>query len=88
MALLLDHPMTMAEIAGQLGISKRDVADDIAHLLKSLERSDYDTIVTPAKCRKCGFTFEESKLKKPGRCPQCRSTWIEPPRVEVRSKQA
>jgi predicted Zn-ribbon and HTH transcriptional regulator len=84
--LLLDHPMTVVEIAAQLGISPRDVADDLAHLLKSLEHSDYVAVVTPAHCRKCEFTFEKHKLKKPSKCPRCRGTWIEPPKVHVENR--
>ena len=78
--------MTVVEIAGQFGVSPRDVADDIQHLLRSLEHSDYVAGIEPATCRKCGFTFEETKLKKPGRCPECRGTWIEPPRIFVRRR--
>lgn len=81
--VLLDHPMTVVEIAEQVGASPRDVADDLEHLLKSLEHSDYAAVVTPARCRKCAFTFSVEKLKKPGKCPKCRGTWIEPPRIAV-----
>jgi hypothetical protein len=36
--------------------------------------------VTPAECRKCGFVFQKrEKLKKPGKCPICRSESIEEP---------
>jgi len=85
--LLLDHPMTVVEIAEQAGVSPWDVADDLEHLLKSLEHSDYVAVVTPAQCRKCQFTFDRRKLKKPGKCPKCRATWIEPPRIAVERKQ-
>lgn len=80
--------MTLVDIAGQLGVSPRDVADDLEHLLKSLEHSDYVAIVTPARCRKCELTFDERKLRKPSKCPACRSTWIEAPLVEVRERRA
>jgi len=30
--------------------------------------------VIPARCRSCGFTFDEDKLSKPGKCPECRGT--------------
>lgn len=34
-----------------------------------------------AECVKCGFVFaERQKTKKPGKCPKCKSTRIEPPR--------
>ena len=32
---------------------------------------------------KCGFVFAAQKLLKPGKCPQCRSTWLEEPVIEI-----
>jgi predicted Zn-ribbon and HTH transcriptional regulator len=80
---LLDHPMTVAEIARQLGVPVRDVADDLAHLERSLRRGDRRLVVHPAACRGCGFTFGPDKLRRPGKCPKCKGTWITEPRVEV-----
>lgn len=81
--VLLDNPLTLLEVAQQMGVSLGEVTDDLQHLLKSLERSEYVAVVTPARCKKCGFTFDERKLKKPGKCPKCKKTWIDPPRIHL-----
>ena len=85
--LLLDHPLTVAGLARQLHASPREVADHLQHLLKSLERSEYRAVVAPAECQKCGFAFDQRKLMKPGKCPRCKSTWIQPPRLHVEKKE-
>jgi predicted Zn-ribbon and HTH transcriptional regulator len=71
-----------------LGALRREVDLDPYpfHLLKSLEHSDYVAIVTSARSRKCAFTFDDAKLRKPGRCPSCRGTWIEPARIGLRTR--
>jgi predicted Zn-ribbon and HTH transcriptional regulator len=78
--------MTVVELSAELREAPRDVAEDLKHLLKSLEHSDYVAIVTSARCRKCAFTFDDAKLRKPGRCPSCRGTWIEPARIGLRTR--
>jgi hypothetical protein len=37
----------------------------------------------PARCRSCGFTFDERKLSKPGKCPSCRGTRLYEPQVLI-----
>ena len=40
--------------------------------------------IKPAQCKKCSFTFKErSKVKKPGRCPKCKSEWIMAPLFRI-----
>lgn len=84
--MLLHYPMSIRDIARALELSPRDVEQDIRHLLKSLKQSAYGAVVTPAQCRKCGFTFQDDKLRKPGKCPACHSTWIKEPQIEVVNK--
>jgi len=78
--------MTVSELATQLEMTQRDVADDLLHLQRSLRAAGAGLAVEPAHCRKCGFRFGEEKLRKPGRCPVCRSTWIAEPRIGVRER--
>jgi predicted Zn-ribbon and HTH transcriptional regulator len=59
------------------------VLDDVGHLRKTLKQSAYRLDVTAAECRKCGFVFSTEKLSKPSKCPQCRSTWLEEPVVQI-----
>ena len=81
--LLLNNPTSVHEIARLLDLTPKDVADDLRHLARSLRHSDYQLRVTPARCRKCGFTFSPDKITKPGKCPACRGTWISEPLLET-----
>ncbi|GMQ89792.1 MAG: hypothetical protein BMS9Abin10_0126 [Gammaproteobacteria bacterium] len=81
--MLLHYPMSIREIAQAMGQPPRDVEHDLRHLLKSLKHSVYRAVVTAAQCRKCGFSFPEDKLRKPGKCPACRGTWISEPQIQL-----
>jgi predicted Zn-ribbon and HTH transcriptional regulator len=84
--LLHANPMTVTQIARHVRESPGDVADDIEHLLLSLRHTDYSAVVVPARCRKCGFEFGEHKLRRPSKCPECKSTWLTEARVGIERK--
>ena len=86
--LLLDHPMTATEIARAMDQSPADVATDLEHLLLSLKHTEYTAVITPPTCRKCDFEFGTDKLRKPSKCPKCKSTWLTEPMIEVRVKNS
>jgi predicted Zn-ribbon and HTH transcriptional regulator len=81
--LLLRNPMGVADLAKLCGAPIKEIDADLRHLMKSLKHSEYHVRVHPAACRKCGFVFSGEKLTRPGKCPQCRSTWIEAPLIEI-----
>ena len=81
--LLLNNPLRLSEIARLYGVPVKDVAEDVTHLRKTLKQSAYRLHVTPAECRKCSFVFSAEKLSKPSKCPQCRSTWLEEPVLQI-----
>jgi hypothetical protein len=81
--LLLDRPMAAGELARALDLRPRELAAELEHLRQSLRHEPYRLEVDPARCRKCGFTFDPDKLSKPGKCPRCRGTWIREPRIWV-----
>ena len=81
--MLRDHPVSLDELATLLGTPARDLEDDLQHLIKSLRNTSSQVVVTPARCRKCGFVFHKDKLRKPGKCPACRASWISAPRISV-----
>ena len=85
--LLLDNALSVAQIARLVGEAPRDIEADLLHLLKSLKHTDYIAVIEPARCRKCGFEFDDSRLAKPSKCPHCRSTWILEPRVSLGTKR-
>jgi transcriptional regulator len=82
--LLLDRTMSLSEIAREVHETPKDVLDALTHLSKSSRHAEYELIVEPAECRKCGFEFGTDKLSRPGKCPQCRGTWIFEPRFAVK----
>lgn len=75
-ALLSAEPRSVSSLARQLGSTRRDVEDDLAHALRSARAAGHAIVVVPARCRACGFTFGEDRLAKPGRCPACRGSRI------------
>ena len=84
MQMLLNQPMTVSEIARRAGVLPGEVEQDLRHLVKSLRHGEHELLVTAAECRKCAFQFSQDKFRKPSKCPECRSTWIDEPMVEIR----
>lgn len=84
--LLLDKKMTLSEVARAVHETPKDVIDALTHLVKSSHHSDYELLVTPAECRKCGFEFGTDKISRPGKCPACKGTWIYEPMFEVKRR--
>lgn len=81
--MLVDHPMTVNEIARAVEQSGKDVEDDLQHLLQSIKHTEYRAVIEPATCKKCGFEFGPDKLRKPSKCPKCKATWLTEPRVSL-----
>jgi predicted Zn-ribbon and HTH transcriptional regulator len=84
--LLLDNPMTVSEIARRTEQSPGDAASDLEHLLLSLPHTEYEAAISPARCRKCRFEFGPDKLRKPSKCPKCKSTWLSEALIQVRAR--
>lgn len=83
MEILSAEPRTASSLARELGLARRELEDDLRHMIRSARAAGHDVIVEPARCRACGYLFGEEKLSKPGRCPACKSTWLFEPRVRV-----
>jgi predicted Zn-ribbon and HTH transcriptional regulator len=88
--VLREGPATARDLSAAARIREKDVAEHLAHLARSLSRRGERLAVEPAACLACGYRFtERSRLTRPGACPSCRSTRIDPPvfrieRVEER----
>jgi transcriptional regulator len=80
---MLTQPRTISSIAHELGVTRPDVEDHVRHLLKSARGIGRRVVVEPARCRSCGFTFDESKLTKPGKCPDCKGTHLYEPLIQI-----
>lgn len=83
MELLSAEPRTVSSLARELGLGRRDVEQDLRHMIRSARAAGHRVIVEPARCRACGYLFGEDKLSKPSRCPACKSTWLFEPLVRV-----
>lgn len=77
---LREAPATARDLSAAAGIREKDVAGHLAHLARSLGQRGERLVVEPATCLACGFAFEaRTRLTRPGACPACRSTRIDPP---------
>jgi transcriptional regulator len=72
--------LTAKELAQYLRIPEKDVYDHLEHLRRTLNKNNKHLAIDAARCEGCGFLFRKrDRLRKPGRCPVCRSTLIKPP---------
>ena len=81
--VLSREPRTASSLARELGVDRRDMEDDLQHLIRSAKAAGHRVIVEPARCKSCGFVFTEEKLSKPGKCPECRGSRIFEPLIRV-----
>jgi predicted Zn-ribbon and HTH transcriptional regulator len=81
--MLLEHPMTVSEISRFVEQPGKDTAFDLEHLLRSIKHTEYKAVIEVATCKKCGFEFNTHKLRKPSKCPKCKSTWVTEPRISL-----
>ena len=84
--ILLGQTMSLSEIARAVGEKPKDVIEALKHLEQSSRHGDYELVVTPAECRKCGFEFQRDMFARPGKCPKCRATWIHEPVFAAKAK--
>jgi predicted Zn-ribbon and HTH transcriptional regulator len=83
-SLLTGQPRSVSALARDLGLRRGDIEDELRHALRSAKAAGHHIVVLPARCRACGFTFDDDKLSKPGKCPACRSTHLYEPQISVR----
>ena len=82
LSLLEYGEMTVGEFSRAIGQSEKELYVHLEHLLKSKS-----LLIIPAECLSCGFVFKKrEKVKKPGKCPICRKTYIQQPMFAVVKK--
>ena len=81
--VLADRPRSVSSIARELGLTRSDVEEDLRHSIRSARAAGHRLVVEPARCRACGFTFGEDRLKKPGKCPACGSTRLYEAQINI-----
>ena len=80
---VLSTPRSASSLARELGLRRGDVEEELRHAIRSARAAGERVVVTPARCKQCGFVFDEQKLSKPGKCPECRGTRIFEPQVSI-----
>jgi len=90
MDLLTQHSFTARDLASHVHLPERLVEDHLPHIMRSLERSTLQQFVMEEpECQECGFAFRNrTRLKRPSRCPRCRSEAITSPRFSIVAKQS
>jgi len=84
-SLLEGNVLSAKDISADVGVSEKEVYEHLEHIQRTSNRSAYAFVVTPAVCKKCSFVFRKrEKLKKPGKCPVCRSESIEEPLFKIK----
>ncbi|RLI50763.1 MAG: transcriptional regulator [Candidatus Thorarchaeota archaeon] len=86
---MTEEPMTAQEIRDELGLRTRnEVYEAIDHIAKSAKREGKEVLIRPASCAKCGYVFSgRASLRRPSRCPQCKSEWIIEPAYLIRPRK-
>jgi predicted Zn-ribbon and HTH transcriptional regulator len=84
--LLSEQPRSVSSLARHLGLARGDVEDDLRHAIRSARAAGHRIDILPASCRACGFTFDDQRLSKPGKCPACRGTRLYEAQVFVREE--
>jgi predicted Zn-ribbon and HTH transcriptional regulator len=88
LTLVGQQPRSVSSLARELGLTRGDVEENLRHAIRSARTAGHSIEVLPARCRACGFTFDEGKLAKPGKCPACRGTRLYEAQISVRNDEA
>jgi predicted Zn-ribbon and HTH transcriptional regulator len=84
MRVLAAGEWDLRALSQALHVAEKEVVTHLPHVRKSLAAEGRELVIRPAFCWACGFRFEgRRRFKRPGRCPQCRQTRIEPPAFHV-----
>jgi predicted Zn-ribbon and HTH transcriptional regulator len=84
-SILECQTLSARDISSDVMVSEKEVYEHLEHIQKTLNKREHSLIITPAECKKCGFLFRKrDRLKKPGKCPVCRSEFIQEPLFSIK----
>jgi predicted Zn-ribbon and HTH transcriptional regulator len=82
MRLLAGRNVPVSALSQEVHRSEKELYDHLQHLQKAGV-----LVIIPAACGSCGFMFEaRTKVKKPGKCPKCKGTYIKEPLFSIKIK--
>jgi transcriptional regulator len=79
--LLTGELRSVSSLARELGGTRASMEEDLRHAIRSARAQGRDVRVVPARCKTCGFEFDDEKLSKPSRCPACKGTRLFEPMI-------
>ena len=85
--LLLRDTLPFHTLRELLGLTVRQLEDELRHVERTARGVGERLVVTPSRCVACGYEFRDRSarhLHAPGRCPRCRSERITDPSFHVR----
>jgi predicted Zn-ribbon and HTH transcriptional regulator len=83
--LLQAEELTARDLSQTLSIMEKEVYWHLVHVEKTVLRQGLTLYITPCECQDCHYSFSDrSRLTKPGKCPRCRKSHIQPPRFSIR----
>ena len=83
-SVIESQTLSAKEISSDVMVSEKEVYEHLEHIQKTLNKRERHLTITPAECKKCGFVFRKrDRLKKPGKCPVCRSESISDPLFSI-----
>lgn len=86
--LLQQQPHSLSALKKLFSLSLSTIEDDVRHIQKSTTHT-HKFIYTPPECAACGYLFRKrSRLKKPSRCPHCKSENIVEGTLELNPKSS
>jgi len=78
--LLEQGSLSARDLSRALSIREKEVYDHLQHVRRSMAGQGRKLVVRPFACLNCGYVFKErQRFTRPGRCPQCRETYLEEP---------
>ena len=80
--LQVSGSVTIRQISQSVHVSEKEALGHLEHIRKT-HKDEF--VMLPSECTKCGFIFDDrDRLKKPGKCPKCRSERIDEPAYTLR----
>jgi predicted Zn-ribbon and HTH transcriptional regulator len=80
---VLATPRTLSSLARELGLTREGLEVDLLHAIRSARSAGERVVIEPARCKQCGFVFDQERLTRPGKCPHCRGSRIFEPLVSI-----
>ncbi len=73
--ILTKEEKSAQQLANDFKVELFEILEDLKHIKHSIKPRKLT--MKSAQRKKCGFKFEErNRVKKPGKCPKCKSEWI------------